>query len=412
MSDTHRTVEALAPEEVRAKLGLDGKGKGRKVLRWVLLVLAIAALSVGVSAWSRARRAPKIRFETVKVARADLKVTVSATGTLKTQRTIEVGAEVTGRVLEVRCEPNDPVKKGDLLAVIDPEQSRASLDESDARVSSAKASHATALATLKEARLSLDRAEKQRPEGLISEKELEAARAVAERARAQADAATAELSLVRAQRKNAQTKLDKTKIFSPIDGIVLARLVEPGQTVTAGFATPVLFKLAEDLGKMRLHVDVDEADVGRVREGQAASVAVDAFASEPLASKVLNLRYEPKVEQNVVSYEALLSIDNKDLRLRPGMTATATIVTDAKNGVLSIPNGALRFVPPAETLPRRPPGSPLPMEEDGPHVWILQDGKPKAMRLVPGSTDGERTEVSGEGVTEGLEVIVDTKEGP
>jgi HlyD family secretion protein len=199
-------------------------------------------------------------------------------------------------------------------------------------------------------------------------------------------------------------KLSRTRIVSPIDGVVLTRLVEPGQTVTAGFQTPVLFKLAEDLTKMRLFVYVDEADVGRVAEGQEASFAVDAYSGKAFPSKLLSLRFEPRTEQNVVSYEAVLAVENDRLLLRPGMTANATITADKKLGVLTVPNQALRFIPPKEVFPKAPgKAAPEPPHTEGHHVWVLEGSVPKPVSVQPGATDGERTEI--EGLAEGTKVI-------
>jgi HlyD family secretion protein len=216
---------------------------------------------------------------------------------------------------------------------------------------------------------------------------------------------------VRATLKSQVSRLDKTRIVSPIDGIVLSRLVEPGQTVTAGFQTPVLFKLAEDLRRMSLYVYVDEADIGRTREGQAASFTVDAYPDKVFPSKVLSLRNEPREDQNVVTYEAVLAVDNGELLLRPGMTATATIVAELRKGVLSVPNAALRFTPPS--LAREQAQKPR-----GRGVWMLSApagarGEEPAPRFVPlktGASDGQRSEVLSGALRAGDELLVDVIE--
>jgi len=207
--------------------------------------------------------------------------------------------------------------------------------------------------------------------------------------------------------KSAEYRLERTKIVAPISGIVLSRLIEPGQTVNAGFQTPVLFKLTENLSRMSLHVYVDEADVGRVKEGQEATFTVDAYPGRDFASKVLSLRNEPRTEQNVVSYEAVLAVDNSELLLRPGMTATATIMADTRKDVLLAPNAALRFVPPQPPVPGRNQASDAP----GKRLWVLREGRPEAIDVEIGPTDGLMTEVSGD-IAEGTEVLTDIVEKP
>jgi HlyD family secretion protein len=395
------------PDEVKKNLGFGRKR--RHWVRWVVLALALAGVVLAVRAVRRGAQPGGLRFKEAAVTRADLRVTVSATGTLKAQSTVEAGAEVSGRVLRVLVEPNDRVRVGDLLAEIDPEPSRSGIDEANARVAASRAAVRQAEATRKETELAKERAAKLVALGVLSEKEKEAADATHDRAVATQASAAAELGLAEAQRKNAGTKLARTRIVSPIDGVVLTRLIEPGQTVTAGFQTPVLFKLAEDLSKMRLFVYVDEADVGRVAEGQEASFTVDAHPGKTFPSKLLSLRFEPRTEQNVVSYEAVLAVENDKLLLRPGMTANATITADKKLGVLTVPNQALRFIPPKEVFPTAP-GKPVPElpHTEGPHVWVLENGLPKPVSVQPGATDGERTEVLG--LDEGTKVIADVED--
>jgi HlyD family secretion protein len=406
----HDALATVPPaEEVKKNLGIGRKR--RRWIRWVVLAAAALAVVLAVRAARRGSQPGGPRFKEAAVTRADLRVTVSATGTLKAQSTVEVGAEVSGRVLRVLVEPNDHVKVGDLLAEIDPEPSKVSIDEALARVAASRAAVRQAEATRTETELAKVRAGKMVALGVLSERDREAADAAHDRAIAMRASAAAELGLAEAQRKNAATRLSRTRIVSPIDGVVLTRLIEPGQTVTAGFQTPVLFKLAEDLTKMRLFVYVDEADVGRVTEGQEASFTVDAHPGKSFPSKLLSLRFEPRTEQNVVSYEAVLAVDNDKLLLRPGMTANATITAEKKLAVLTVPNQALRFIPPKEVFPKAP-GKPVPElpHTEGPHVWVLENGLPKPVTVQPGATDGERTEV--EGLAEGTKVIADVEDEP
>jgi len=383
--------------------------------RWVRRLLVALVVLVGIFAalrWSQARReaAEAPRFQDAEVTRGDLQVTVTATGTIKGLNTVDVGAEVSGRVTRVYVDFNDRVEEGQLLAEIDPEQPLAAVDEASARVAAAEAGIQQAKATLEETRLTLAQAEAQAKEGLISQRDLNTARAAAERAKASLAGANADATLARASLKSARAKLGRTKIISPARGVVLSRQVEPGQTVTAGFETPILFKVAEDLTQMRLHVYVDEADVGRVREGQDATFTVDAFPGRTFPSKVLSLRNEPRTEQNVVSYEALLAVDNKELLLRPGMTATATIITEARKDVLLVPNAALRFAPPAPPSGFGPPTAP--QGPEGPRVWVLEGNEPVAVSVTPGPSDGRMTEITGGALQVGQRVLTDVAEVP
>lgn len=387
-----------------------GRRKGNKAIRWFVTALVVLVAVIGIATAAR-RRASKNapRWITDKARHADVHVTVSATGKLQGLNTVEVGAEVTGKVLRVLVDYNDVVKQGQVLAEIDPEQLHAAVDEVNAQVLTSNAGIRTAEATLLEARQARDRAEEQAKQGLVSQKDLEAARATAARAEASLASAKASASLASATLKSAQTKLGKTKIVAPIDGVVLARSVEPGQTVTAGFQTPVLFRLAEDLTKLSLAVEVDEADIGRVTEGAPATFTVDAYPQRSFPSTVKSLRNEPKTSTHVVTYEAILTVDNTERLLRPGMTATATITSQTVKNALVVPNAALRFAPPP--MPGAPPAPPPPTQPDAKRVFVLRGGVPTPQPVRPGASDGHVTVVT-EGVTDGDEVIVDVVAGP
>jgi HlyD family secretion protein len=401
---------AGADPEVIQTLGMTPNHRLRSVVVRVLLAaVVLGAIAFGVRHYvaTRAREAiPK--FDTVAAVRTDIQVSITATGTLEGLNTVEVGAEVSGKVVKLNVDYNDRVKKGDVLAEIDPEQLRASVEEARARVADADAATQQARATLTETRLAAKRAVEQVAQGLIAQQQVEAAQAAAERADANLKSAMAGAVVARATLKSTLSRLDKTTIVAPIDGVVLARLVEQGQTVTAGFQTPVLFKLAEDLSRLSLHVYVDEADVGRAREGQPASFTVDAYPEKTFPSKVLSLRNEPKTEQNVVSYEAVLAVDNAEHLLRPGMTATATIVAERHTGVLAVPNAALRFTPPEPKRfgPPKPRVNPL-LEAGTARVWRVVNGQPEPTVVKRGVSDGRMTEIVQGRLDVGTKVIVD-----
>ncbi|HEV8241532.1 MAG TPA: efflux RND transporter periplasmic adaptor subunit, partial [Thermoanaerobaculia bacterium] len=336
--------------EVEAQLGL-GETSGSRTRRtwirrgvWVLVALAL----LGGLAWWRARgraeRAPK--YVTAPVERGDLAVTVTATGTLSALDTVEVSSEVSGRVAEVLVDFNDRVRAGQTLAVLNPEQARARAQEAAAQVNAAAASLVRARATADESRRKLQRAQELSKAGLLSKDDLDTAQATARRADADVGSASAQVTVARASLADVSSALRKATIASPIDGIVLSRTVEPGQTVAASLQAPVLFTLARDLTQMKLEVKVDEADVGKVHEGDTANFTVDAYPGRTFVSRVESLRNVAVTDQNVVTYTAVLSVSNQDLALRPGMTATANIITEEKHGALLVPNAALRFTPP------------------------------------------------------------------
>ncbi|MBI4705844.1 MAG: efflux RND transporter periplasmic adaptor subunit [Deltaproteobacteria bacterium] len=403
-------VRAGADPEVARTLGL-GRSPRRRWLRLLLLLVALAALAALASLWLRARAAAaRPRFVTAEVERGELRVTVNATGTVQALNTVEVGAEVSGRLTRVHVDYNATVEPGQLLAEIDREQLQAAADEAAARVAASQAAIRQAEATREETEAGLARAQAQVGLGLVSARDLEAARAAAARAEAQVASARADAVVARAALKSARWRLERTRIVSPIHGVVLSRLVEPGQTVTAGFQTPVLFKLAEDLRRMSLSVYVDEADVGRVREGLGASFTVDAYPGRTFSARLVSLRNEPKKDQNVVTYEAVLTVDNGELLLRPGMTASATILAQTLQGVLLVPNAALRFTPPAEPGAVRFGPRPPPVAASGPKIWVLEGGNPKAVAVKVGGTDGRSTQLLQADVAVGTKVVTDVEE--
>jgi HlyD family secretion protein len=401
--------------ELRRVLGLDAK-RPRVWLRRALILLVVVGAAVGGTfAWRRfGARGSEHAYQTQAVERGDLHVTVTATGKLDAIETVDVGAEVSGRILEVLVDFNDPVKKGQVLAKLDTESLRSRKEEATAQVRAARAAEHAARSTAREAHKtelrSLDLAAK----GLISQQTLESAIASAERARANVDSAVAQTALAEAGLREAQNSLSKATITAPIDGVVLARNVEAGQTLASSFQVPVLFKIAKDLREMELSIHIDEADIGRVREGQVATFTVDAYPEREFASKVVSLRNVPTIEQNVVTYEALLSVDNSERLLRPGMTATATVITEEKLGVVLVPNAALRFIPPEEAKKEAEEAAKHRVRIEGEakprqRVWLLGEEKPRAVEIAVGATDGTRSEVTGGDLEPGTELIVDLR---
>jgi HlyD family secretion protein len=425
---------------VLAKLGVGKSRRGRRlVVGLVALALAGGTAAGVVVLRQRAELERQPTYVTAPVERGDLRETVTATGTLSPIDAVEVGAEVSGRVTRVLVDVNDSVKKDQLLVELDTEQLLARVDESQAQLRSAQASQANSGATVKEAESKAVRAREMHQRGLISDQDLESAEATLARAKASVSTSAAQTTVAVASLKSAKTSLGKATIRAPIDGIVLARTVEVGQTVTAGFQTPILFTLARGLESMQLEIDVDEADVGRVREGQSATFVVDAYPKRLFRSSLIKLGNLPKTGTTVVTYQATLTVENPERLLKPGMTATATIVTSEEKDVLSVPNAALRFEPPAPPGSANPaPGLPIP-GLGGPmrgmgmgrgprgagsaqpggsvervrrqHVYMLKNGVPTKVAVEVGATDGRRTAVKGDGIRPGTQVIVDLTEG-
>ena len=447
-----KTEQRQQQEEMRATLGLDEEGQRRPWKRWALWSLIAVAVIAGVLLFRARQQDGKGTSYVTNPARVgDLVETVTATGTLQALDTVQVGSETSGRILDVLVDFNTQVKKGQVLATIDPEQASARADEAAAQLRAARASVARSQATQEETAQSLKRSRGLLDAGLISQQDFDTAQATARRAQADVAAARAQATVAEAGLSAAQSSLQKTSIVSPIDGIVLSRAVEPGQTVAASFQTPVLFTIARDLSDMTLHVQVDEADVGKVREGQPATFTVDAYPQREFDSRVVSLRNVATTDQNVVTYEAVLAADNSGLLLRPGMTATASVVTQRKQGVLLVPNAALRFTPPdvaaASQDQRRgiflpgitrggPGGGSGRQQRSGANaqgqagarnggagapgaaggrrrtgatgtVWVLREGKPLSIEVTTGATDGRNTEIKSPQLKAGDEVIVD-----
>lgn len=392
-SDSERARPSLDPDVAR-DLGLDARGKVRRwAWRAAGLVAVLALVGGGLAIWQRASAPQPPEYRVAAVTRGDVRALVEATGTVQPVRTVDVGPDVSGRVVAVHADFNDPVEVGQLLVEIDPLPFRARRAEARARLAAARASLRQANASLAEARRTRTRYENLAGTGAIAARELDAARSAAEQGEAAAMNARAQIAIAQAALDSAETDLERTSVRSPVRGVVLERRAEPGQAVAATFQPPVLFVLAEDLGRMELHLAVDEADIGRVQVGQAASFTVDAHPDHRFEARVREVRNAPSTVQGVVTYEVILDVDNAERLLRPGMTASAEVAVARVDDVLRVPNAALRFTPPGR-------------EAAGVAVWVLRDGQPVAVPVERGLGDGANTEVRG-ALAPSDEVLVD-----
>lgn len=416
--------------EIAERLQEEGRTQARIRRFWRLGLLGAGlalVLLIALIAWPRS-----VAYETAAVSRSALTVTVSATGTLEPKKEVEVGAEISGRIDAVYVDFNDPVTKDMPLALIDTEELQARVVQGEANLASAKATLAQAQATVVEAGAKRDRSRALARRGTLSQQELDIAEATFARGEAAVAQAEAQVRVSDALLNIERTNLGRAEVRSPIDGIVLDRKIEPGQTVAATFQTPVLFVLAEDLKRMRLNVDVDEADVGRVVAGQKATFTVDAFPDRLFEASVVSVRNAARNQDGVVTYEAPLDVANPDLLLRPGMTASAEIVVAKLDDTLTVPNAALRFTPPGLDVERvttndgsvklrsikaaRRMGPQVqfkpPVVPEGWGIVWLQGGKPQPVAIKIGATDGLVTAISEGALKAGQRLLIDVKQKP
>lgn len=415
------------PKDIEAVLGLNRRGKTRRWAKRGLWLVILLGLVVTASWWYRERTAASavISYDTVQVGRADMVITVTATGKIVPTTQVDISSEMSGVVRTVAVTNNSTVKSGDVLAELDTASFIAQRDRAKATLASAQAQIESARATLRESELVLARAETLRKKGLSSGQDLDQARATNDRAAAALAVAEAQALVAGADLEIRETDLAKARIVSPINGVVLARKVEPGQTVASSLSAPVLFTLAEDLTRMQVEADVDEADIGAVKDGQSATFTVEAYPDRTFPAVIATIEYSPKNTDNVVTYNAVLQVDNSGLALRPGMTATARIVVKDIKQALTVPNSAFRYAPPkAEEsrgfsltnlfMPRFPrfDRSSNNRPSNGERVlWVLENGQTREVRVKTGSSDGQNTEIISGDLKEGAEVIVAMKQG-
>lgn len=406
---------------IETALGLDRKGVSRKRRRgWLYAMLAIAILMAGIGVYQwYAAAPPRIDYTTVPATTADLTVEVSATGTLQPLTQVDISSELSGIVRSVAASENQRVKKGDVLATLDTAKLEVQIERAEASAKGAAASVEDAKVTLQENENAVVRASALTRRGMATDQSLEAATATRDRSKAALDSAEANLAIAQADLKAQQTDLAKSTIYAPIDGIVLTRSVDPGQTVASSLQAPVLFIIAADLRNMELQAAVDEADIGAVKPGQHARFTVDAFPDRPFDAEIRDISYASVTTDGVVTYNARLEVDNNELLLRPGMTATVSVVTKQAKGVLTVPSTAFRYRPAQQAdrgwslsdlftgrmgRPNRQRQATKAPTDGSRTLYVLENGRPRAVNVKIGSTDGEATEITS-GLDEGAQVI-------
>ncbi|MGD1008891.1 MAG: efflux RND transporter periplasmic adaptor subunit [Candidatus Aminicenantales bacterium] len=367
-------------------------------------VIIPVSLLVLIGFFSAACKSGASQYVTEKITRGDIITAVTATGTVNAVTSVNVGTQASGRITKLFVDFNSQVKKGALIALIDPALFQAAVDQANANLANAKANVAKAIATEVDAKRTWDRNKNLFGRDLVAKSQMDAAETAYLTAAASTVAAKTQVDQTAGALSLAETNLLYTKIISPVDGTVISRNVDVGQTVAASFQTPTLFVIAADLTKMQIDTSVDEADVSNVKVGQDVDFTVDAYPDVTFKGKVLQVRKASAILQNVVTYDVVVQVDNKDLKLMPGMTAQVSIITSVVRNVVRIPNGALRFRPMEK-------GKPVAAGR-GPAVWTLENNQPKRIPVKIGFSDGTYTELVSGDVKEGEIIIVESLSKP
>jgi HlyD family secretion protein len=325
------------------------QGRRNRVPRIALALGALALIAGGVWWWSqRAGAASESQYRTSPVERGDIRVAISSTGTLSAISTVTVGSQISGQVTDVLVDFNAPVKKGDVLARIDPSTYEAQIAQGSAQIEAARAALRQAQAALRNAELDYQRKAELGERALVAKADVDLARAARDQAQAQVNSAQAQIQQQTASTQSSRLNLERTVIRSPVDGVVLTRTIEPGQTVAASLQSPELFKIAEDLSQMKIELAVDESDIGQVKQGQAVSFTADAFPDRRFRGVVEQVRLSATTTNNVVTYPVVVTVDNSDGILLPGLTVNAEIEVSKRSNVLKVANAALRYKPAEE----------------------------------------------------------------
>ena len=399
----------ITPEDISAALGMAPAARKRRWARRLFYAAAAALLLGIVSYWyySSSATASGVVYDTLPAVQTPLTVTVTATGTVQPTTQVDVSSEISGVIRTVNVDANSIVRKGDVLAALDVKRLTAQLARAKATLTAIEAKLADAKATLNQKQLVFDRQTALTKKGFAATQALDDAVAARASADAALSATEADIEVAKADISLQEIDIAKSSIVSPVDGIVLKRTAEPGQTVASSLQAPVLFTLAEDLTRMQVEANIDEADIGAVKAGQDATFTVDAYPGHPFPAKIETLQFSPLTTDGVVTYKAILTVDNSELLLRPGMTATAQVIVDKVGDTLAVPNAALRYAPPEPKArtgfdlsriffprPQRGRGdAKRDATQDSRSVWILKNGRPHEVPVTTGASDGKLTQI-------------------
>jgi HlyD family secretion protein len=379
-------------------------------MKKLVIIVVISVFLIGGGIYLLFGKKQKSSFTTGRVERGAIVAAVSSTGTLNAVTTVQVGTQVSGTIQKLFVDYNSLVKKGQIIAQIDPSIFNSQVEQSQGNYQSAVANLSKLKAVALDAGRTLERNRQLLKEGIVSQGDYDAAETKYKEASAAVRAAGGSLLQTRGAYRQTQTNLNYATIRSPVDGTVVSRNVDVGQTVAASFQTPTLFTIAQDLTKMQINTSVDEADIGKVKEGQPAVFTVDAYPEMQFRGVVSQVRIAPIITQNVVTYDVVITVENKDLRLKPGMTANVSIEVMRKDDVLKIPSAALRFKPVSdgdETEQKSPAGKRRTGGTGGQKVFVLKDGKPVPVKVKTGAADNSHAELVQGELRPGQEVIVE-----
>ena len=389
--------------------------------KYAIILVAVLLIS-GIAGFFYLRRTPEVSYKTVTIERGTIISSVAATGNLSAVTTVQVGTQVSGTIQKLYVDYNSRVRKGQPIAEIDPSLFNASVEQAQGNFLSAEANLQKAKVTLADAERTVNRNKKLLADGIISQSDYDVTETAWQSAKAGLKAAEGSVAQTRGSLMQSRTNLHYSVIRSPVDGVVISRAVDVGQTVAASFQTPTLFTIAQDLTKMQIEVSVDEADISRIKMDQDASFTVDSYPQQSFRGKVVQIRNAPIITQNVVTYVVVVNVDNNDLKLKPGMTANVSIEVARKDDALKLPPAALRFKPKTkgdEPKEKRQAGSPAPggrsetggkpggRKDKGQQVYILRGNKPVAVAVKTGIANNSDIELVESPLKEGDEVIIE-----
>ncbi len=358
-------------------------------------IVITAVLTTGIICYTNSK---KVKYQTKPIKRCTITEFVEASGTINPVNTVSVGSTVSGLIKEIYVDYNDVVKKGQILAQIDPANFEATVQQNQAQINNAQANVAKLQAIADFDRQQYIRYKNLYAKNFVAKSELDEKYSTYKSDLAQISAARAQINQYQASLRTAMTNLGYTKIIAPVDGTIISREIDLGSPVAASFQAPELFTIAQDLTKMQIEVSVSEADIGNVQEGQDVTYTVDGYPNMNFKGKVTQVRLSPTTESNVVTYTVIVDVNNEDLKLKPGMTANVSIITDKSENVLCAPNIALKFTPDINGPKYKNQG-----------IWILEKGKPKRIEIKTGANNDSNTEIISDTLNEGTEVITEIK---